>query len=185
MPIIYALIMIPVALMSCHNLQRTGVCVANCGNGKKSNCDDVCETLGITYSGSPSQCNAAQLNSGNPCGGSMVCCGCVSGGTKKECEVAFKCYDKCGPGKEGEGFKHRKCFFDCVGKRSTDKVGNDFRKDVVEVYKWCKNDKRGKDAHESKVLKCALKQVKKDACRPYFRMKKPFAWLELPSDLAK
>ena len=97
----------------------------------------------------------------------------MSDGTEKECEVAFQCYDNCGHGvKDGEGEEHRECFFECLGKRDNDTVGDDFRYDVEEVYDWCKNEKRKPDAPESKVLKCTLKKVKKDACRWYFRMKR-------------
>ena len=97
----------------------------------------------------------------------------MSEGSEKECDVAFKCYEKCDHGdKKGEGEKHRECFFDCLEKRDTDRVSRDFRKDVKEVYKWCKNDQRDKGAREAKILKCTLKKVKKDACRWYFRMKK-------------
>ena len=97
----------------------------------------------------------------------------MSDGSEKECEVAFKCYDKCGHGDDdGNGLEHRICFFECLGKRDQDTVSRDFRQDVKEVYKWCKNEQRDSDAPDSKVLKCTLKKVKKDACRWYFRSQK-------------
>ena len=96
----------------------------------------------------------------------------MSNGSDKECEVAFECYDKCGHGEEGEGLEHRECFFDCLKKRDDDKVSNDFVQDCKDVYSWCKNDQRKDGAPESKILKCTLKKVKKDACRRYFRAQK-------------
>ena len=95
----------------------------------------------------------------------------MSDGTEKECDVSFKCYDKCQHGQEGEGLEHRECFFDCLEKRPNYKVSRDFTQDVKEVYKWCKSDQRD-GAPDAKILKCTLKKVKKDACRWYFRQKK-------------
>ena len=96
----------------------------------------------------------------------------MSDGSEKECDVAFKCYDKCDHGdKDGEGLEHRDCFFDCLAKRPRDKVSKDFTQDVKKVYQWCKDDQR-EGASSSKKLKCTLKKVKKDACRWYFRDKK-------------
>ena len=96
----------------------------------------------------------------------------MSDGSDKECEVSFECYDKCGHGEEGEGLEHRQCFFDCLKKRPNYKVSRDFTQDVKDVYRWCKKDQRDSDASESKLLKCTLKKVKKDACRRYFRSQK-------------
>ena len=90
-------------------------------------------------------------------------------GSKKECEVSFKCYDKCDHGDEdGEGEKHRDCFFDCLGKRPNDKVSRAFTDEVKEAFEWCKDSQRD-GARDAKILKCTLKKVKKDACRSYFR----------------
>ena len=76
-------------------------------------------------------------------------------GTKKECDVVFKCFDKdCGD-------SDRDCFFDCLTKRDEERVGRDFRKDVKKVYQWCKSKKRGNDASEGKILKCTQKKVEK------------------------
>ena len=90
----------------------------------------------------------------------------MSDGTKKECDVAFKCFDKeCSD-------DDRDCFFDCLTKRDIERVGRDFRKDVKKVYQWCKSNKRDNDAEEGKILKCTQKKVEKDACRWYLRDKK-------------
>ena len=89
-------------------------------------------------------------------------------GTDQECKIALKCYDRCGHGMEGVGEEIRECFFDCLEKRPTSKVSKPFRKDVKEVFEWCKEKKRP-DGNDSKRMKCTIKKVKKDACRRYWR----------------
>ena len=89
-------------------------------------------------------------------------------GTKKECDVVFKCFAKeCGD-------SDRDCFFDCLTKRDVEmRVGRDFRQGVKKVYEWCKSNKRGNGASGGRILKCTQKKVEKDACRWYLRDMKP------------
>lgn len=96
----------------------------------------------------------------------------MGNGSKKKCDVAYECYGKCDHGEKGDGLEHRVCFFDCMLKRDNKKVSESFREDVKEVYDWCKEDQRDENAPESKILKCTLKKIKKDACRWYFRDKR-------------
>ena len=90
----------------------------------------------------------------------------MSDGSKRECEHSFNCNDKC-----DDTVGARGCFFRCLKKRferSPRLDGGVFLDEVDEVYSWCKENKKD-DAHETKLLKCTLKRIKKDACRWYFR----------------
>ena len=90
-------------------------------------------------------------------------------GTKRECEISFKCYDKC----QGDDVP-RLCFFSCMYRRfevrgSDQLKSQGFYDEVNSTFDYC-NKKRG--GNVLKVNKCGIKKVKKDACRWYFREQK-------------
>ena len=87
----------------------------------------------------------------------------------KPCKAAQNCYDsgKCRDNgkKMGEGF--RDCYFQCLWTKVRDEPnGIKFFKEMNKVADFC-DDKRG-PKNENKVMKCAIKKVKKDACENYF-----------------
>ena len=91
----------------------------------------------------------------------------MSDGSKRECQISFNCNKVC-----DDEVGARGCFFRCLKRRfergtDTLKAGG-FLEEVDEVYEWCKENKKD-DAYETKLLKCTLKRIKKDACRWYFR----------------
>jgi len=58
--------------------KANGVCVKNCGNGKQTNCSDVCRQTGVSYDqkSDAKQCSAATAG-GRLCEGNLVCCRCL------------------------------------------------------------------------------------------------------------
>ena len=87
----------------------------------------------------------------------------------KACKAAQSCYDsgKCRDNGKKQGDGYRDCYFACLWNKVRDEPnGIKFFKEMSKVADFCE-DKRG-EKNENKVMKCAIKKVKKDACENYF-----------------
>ena len=83
---------------------------------------------------------------------------------------AAKCYDEeCrNPNGTKEARFRGRCFFQCLwSKVGFTSDGVSFLQEALQVVDFCL-EKRGENAPEGKIMKCAMKKIKKDACEHYF-----------------